>query len=135
MTTVIHPLDLSMKFPHHSSLKNAAAVLNTVMDGFQQYFSTTHYSNDGDLIHLYLSNPQMKVAEIAQAAGCSLPEFYRILRRNNIEPCRLKTNQHLVVRYAETGYSIPHIAQLTGYTTRNVRYILAKNAKNDRLND
>lgn len=68
----------------------------------------------------------MKVAELAQAVGKSIPELYRILHSNNIKPNRLCVNHRTVLDCARSGYSIPQIAELTGYTTRNVRYILGK---------
>lgn len=99
------------------------------LDGFQRFFADQPERKSGlsetELVHIYLNNPSIKVTEIAKLSGQSLPEFYRLLRRNNVEPNRLKVNQHLVMRYREAGYPIPQIAQLTGYTTRNVRYILA----------
>jgi hypothetical protein len=84
---------------------------------------------DSGIVSLYLHNPMHKVRELASSAGLSVAEFYRILRKYDVEPCRLKTNQGLVHNYKDAGYSVPAIAELTGYTSRNVRYILSKNGE------
>ncbi len=104
-------------------------------DDFTQYIVDQPFVqdqvSDNEIVHWYLGNPRIKVTEIAARSGYSLPEVYKILRRNYVEPCRLRRNEPLVLHYAEAGYPVSQIAQLTGYTTRNVRYIIARKQVND----
>lgn len=80
--------------------------------------------SDLELIQLYQQNPDIRVDDIMRMTGRNIAEFYRTLRRYNVSPSRLKTNHHLVVSYATQGYKVAEIAELTGYTARNVRYIM-----------
>ena len=86
---------------------------------------------DTEVVNLYLHNPSVKVSELANQAGISLAEFYRILSKYSVKPCRLGLNQGLVRSYSEEGHSVGDIAKLTGYTPRNVRYILTKHKQNE----
>lgn len=86
---------------------------------------------DLELVSLYQQSPAVPVSELSVACGRSVPDFYRTLKRYHVEPSRLRTNQHLVLSYATQGYPVSEIARLTGYTPRNVRYILQKHAVND----
>lgn len=82
---------------------------------------------DGEIINLYLNRPEMRISEIAQQLGRSESEIYRVLHAHDISPNRLKVNHQKVQSLASLGWGIQEIARLTGYTPRNVRYILAKN--------
>jgi transcriptional regulator len=90
------------------------------MDSFKEFFW------NGEVIGLYLHRPDMKVSEIAKNTGKSQAEIYRILHSNNVQPNRLKTAHDAVVELSERGWSVQQIADFTGYTDRNVRYILTK---------
>jgi hypothetical protein len=46
-------------------------------------------------------------------------------------PNRQKINHNNVINLANFGYLVPQIAELTGYTARNVRYILAKERRHE----
>lgn len=97
------------------------------MEGFKDFFQHCErgYTND-EVISLYLSSPGKRMTEISALTGKSVGEIYRILHENGVKPNRLKTNHHYVFDYASAGMSIQQIAELTGYTPRNVRYILSK---------
>lgn len=95
------------------------------MYGFKQYFSDK--GGDDKIINIYLTSPQIKISEIAHQFGKSEAEIYRILHSNDISPNRQKINHKKVQNLAQLGWGISEIAQFTGYTPRNVRYILAKN--------
>jgi|GEM_PF-2787107 len=85
-------------------------------DGYQ-------YS-DMEVANLYYGNyPGAKVKEIAMITGRSVGELYRILHKHG-SPNRLKQNYHSVLTFADSGMDVNRIAELTGYTPRNVRYIL-----------
>lgn len=91
------------------------------MDGFKRFL---YGYSDHEIIGLYLSN--QKISEIAIKTNKSYAEIYRILHNNNVHPNRLRTNHHHVVDFALGGMGINQIAELTGYSPRNIRYILNK---------
>lgn len=95
------------------------------MEGFKEFFyhNTNGYTNN-EVVAIY--NSDKKIKEISQLTGKSIGEIYRILHDYNIKPNRLKTNHHNVLDFANAGYEIPQIAEFTGYTPRNIRYILFK---------
>lgn len=95
------------------------------MYGFRQFVSDG--GGDGEIISYYLSRPDVKISEMASHFGLSASEIYRVLHANDISPNRLKVNHQKVQNLAGLGWDIREIARLTGYTPRNVRYILAKN--------
>lgn len=89
----------------------------------------THKDNDysdQELVSLYMHAPEKTIKELASITGKSIGDIYRILHSYDVIPNRLKTNHKNVVEFYNNGMSIPQIAELTGYTTRNVRYILSK---------
>ncbi len=96
------------------------------MDGFKEFFAENTGYSDQEVVSIYNQNPDLKIKEISHRTGKSVGEIYRILHSYNVTPNRQKTNYHNVINFADFGYSIPQIAELTGYTERNVRYILAK---------
>lgn len=93
------------------------------MYGFKEFITN---NNNSGIISAYLHS-QMKISEIAQEFGKSEAEVYRILHANDISPNRLKTNHEKVQYLSSLGWGIKEIAGFTGYTARNVRYILQKN--------
>jgi len=95
-----------------------------VMFGFQQFFNDQ--GDDSKIVQLYLSNPETKITELAKQVGKSQAEIYRILHAHDVLPNRLKINHEKVIQLHRVGWNINEIAQFTGYTTRNVRYIIAK---------
>lgn len=96
------------------------------MAEFREWFEDKTGYSDQEVVSLYNHNPDKRIKEIAQITGRSVGEIYRILHNYNVTPNRLKTNHHNVINFLNFGYDIPQIAQLTGYTERNVRYILSK---------
>jgi len=95
------------------------------MYGFKQFI--TDQGGDGDIINVYLNSPKIRISEIAQQFGKSEAEIYRILHSNDVSPNRQKVNHQKVQNLAHLGWGVREIAEFTGYTPRNVRYILAKN--------
>jgi hypothetical protein len=99
------------------------------MNGFKEFVISSRITpaakeqtSESDVVFLYLQ--KTKIEEIAIQTGRSIGEIYRILDRNRITPNRLKTNHQNVLYYHEAGFNVPEIAGYTGYTERNVRYIL-----------
>lgn len=95
------------------------------MLGFKTFI--TDQNGDGQIIDIYLNSPHIHISEIAHRFQKSEAEIYRILHANDITPNRLKVNHQKVQNLSQLGWNIPQIAEFTGYTSRNVRYILAKN--------
>ncbi len=79
---------------------------------------------DHEVVQYYVTNPTMKVTDMAEKVGRSIPELYRILQRHGQKPTRLNANRQMVLDFSKSGYPINQIADMTGYTVRNVRYIL-----------
>jgi predicted transcriptional regulator len=94
------------------------------MYGFREFLTTNGI--DEQIIQMYLENPKMPVSEIAHCFERSQAEIYRILHANDVAPNRLKANHQKVHNLASLGWGVQEIAEFTGYTPRNVRYILAK---------
>jgi hypothetical protein len=104
------------------------------MEGFKDFFA--HHErgySDAEVISLYLGNMDKKLTEISVITQKSIGEIYRILHNNNVTPNRLKTNHQNVVDFAASGMTIEQVAELTGYSTRNVRYILSRLEENGRI--
>lgn len=94
------------------------------MYGFKTFIDSNPV--DAQIIHLYLNRNDISVGEIARIFERSEADIYRILHANDITPNRLKVNHQKVKNLSQLGWDIQEIARLTGYTPRNVRYILAK---------
>jgi hypothetical protein len=80
---------------------------------------------DSEIANMYFHNPQVKVREIANKTGRSVAEVYRILHQFG-SPNRQINNHENVMMFANSGFSVNKIAEFTGYTPRNIRYILKK---------
>ena len=95
-----------------------------IMHAEMPYERDVYQYSDMEVANLYYSDyPGTKVREIAVATGRSVGELYRILHKFG-SPNRLKQNYHNVLSFADSGMDVNQIAELTGYTPRNVRYIL-----------
>lgn len=101
------------------------------MENFYDFFKNNN-EQDKLVVMMYLKNPKLKIKEIAENSNKSIGEIYRILKSNEIEPNRLKTNHKKVENLAKLGWGLKEIAEFTGYTVRNIRNILKE--KNDVYN-
>lgn len=81
--------------------------------------------DDFEVANMYFHHSGLKVKEIAAKAGRSVAEIYRALHRFG-SPNRQINNHETVISYASAGFPINKIAEFTGYTPRNIRYILKK---------
>lgn len=72
---------------------------------------------------LYYGQQNMKVKDIAKKTGKSIGEIYRILAQNG-GPNRQVINHSNVLMFYQSGMPNHMISGLTGYTTRNIRYVL-----------
>jgi hypothetical protein len=94
------------------------------MYGFYKFIQNNPL--DREIIGLYYHNPHMNLSEISKKTNVSIGEIYRILHANEINPNRLKNNHQKVHNLSNLGWGISEIASFTGYTPRNIRYILKK---------
>lgn len=83
---------------------------------------------DVEIANMYFHNTEIKVKEIAEKTQKSIGEVYRILKRYG-SPNRQNCIHDTVKFYSEAGFPAKKIAEFTGYTPRNVRYILKKGKK------
>ncbi len=90
------------------------------MHNFKEFFS------DSEVIGLYLNRADLKISEISNQSGKSQGEIYRILHTNGIKPNRLKTGHDAIYQLADRGWNNAEIANMTGYSERNIRYVLQK---------
>ncbi len=79
---------------------------------------------DHEVVQFYVTNPDMKVKDVAAKVGRTIPELYRVLQRHGQAPTRLNVNRQMVLDFCKSGYTVGQIADMTGYTPRNVRYII-----------
>jgi hypothetical protein len=93
------------------------------MENFYNFLSEQEQENKR-IVGMYLQSPKINIYEIAKNSNKSIGEIYRILKSNDIEPNRLKTSHKKVESLARLGWGIKEIAEFTGYSTRNIRYIL-----------
>ncbi len=101
------------------------------MGEFKEFMEQRERSKESDFAVLNMYLHKSKVEEIAQESGKSIGEIYRTLQRYNISPNRLKSKHNHVLGFAQNGFTIGEIAKLTGYTQRNVRYILSNQLNED----
>lgn len=95
---------------------------------FKEWLSnldTKPHLDDFQVANLYFHNPALKVKEISDQSGKSVGEVYRILHKFG-NPNRQIHNHEAVLSYSQSGFPINKIAEFTGYTPRNIRYILKK---------
>mgnify|MGYP002634480485 CR=1 FL=1 len=99
------------------------------MQGFTQFCENNF--QDLEIIQNYLHRDDLSVKNIAVLHGKSEAEIYRILQYNGINPNRQKIHHEKVQNLSNLGWGIKEISNFTGYSTRNVRYILKKPTRQD----
>lgn len=92
------------------------------MQGFKLFVENL----ESTIISDYLHNPELQLKELAAKHGKSKAAIYRILKNSHVQPNRLKKNHEKVVNLSHLGYKNSDIAGYSGYTERNIRYILKK---------
>lgn len=112
--------------------------IDTVMENnettFREFFQADIIHRDSsdltddDIIMLYQSGGTT-VRDICKKCNRSIGDVYRLLKKRNCHPNRMNTKHDNVCSLSDSGFSIQAIADLTGYTPRNVRYVLSKKAE------
>lgn len=82
-----------------------------------------HELPNTEIANLYFHS-DLKVQEIAARFGKSIGEVYRILHHFG-RPNRQIKNHEAVMSLFDAGMPVHRIAEFTGYSTRNVRYIIS----------
>ena len=75
---------------------------------------------------MYADRYRFKVTEISEKTGMSVGAIYRVLEKYGINPHRSQhpDRSYLVAQYAHVGTPARKIAELTGYSTRQVYNLL-----------
>ena len=82
-----------------------------------------HY-DDLEVANLYFHNSGLSVRELSRKTGKSIGEVYRIVK-NYGSPNRTRPQGRVnVINLADSGIANHHIANMTGYSTRQIRNIL-----------
>jgi len=98
---------------------------------FREFFDAslnqeTSELNDDEIILLYQMGG-MTVRDICEKCKKSIGDVYRILKKRNCVPNRRCLKHDTVASLLDSGFSVQSIADLTGYTPRNVRHVISKN--------
>jgi DNA-binding transcriptional regulator GbsR (MarR family) len=97
------------------------------MLNFRDFILSEEYQfQDVEIANMYMQNPPLKIKEISEKTGKSIAEIYRSLNRSGMKANRMTTNHEAVISLRDAKMTVRQIAELTGYTERNVRYILEK---------
>ena len=97
------------------------------MLNFREFILNENYQfHDVEIANMYMHQPSLKVKEISEKTGKSVAEIYRVLQRGGMSANRMPINHESVFSLYDAGFNTRHIAELTGYTPRNIRYILKK---------
>jgi AraC-like DNA-binding protein len=92
------------------------------MSEFREFFLGSGHA-ESDVVGFYLHHRDMPIKEIASRTGKSPAEIYRIIEKYGHEPNRLRSKHDHVNTFLAAGLRTKDIAQLTGYTSRNIRYL------------
>ncbi len=99
------------------------------MQGFTYFLENNYHENQ--VVNVYLSRPELSVSKIGNLFGLSEREVYRILQFSNISPNRKNMHKEKVQHLHGLGWGIKEIANFTGYSERNIRYILKNILRED----
>ena len=97
----------------------------TTFREFYELSEPNYQYSDTEIANWYFHNSNFKVKELATVTGKSVAEIYRIIHKHGI-PNRTKTKHGVVINLSKSGLPVSKIAEFTGYTPRNVRYIKKK---------
>lgn len=100
------------------------------MLNFKEWFQSAEENSfsDPEVATMYFHNHGMKVREIATKTNKSIGEVYRIIQKYG-SPNRQISNHENVMSFAGAGFNVNKIAEFTGYTPRNIRYILKRRSQ------
>lgn len=95
------------------------------MDRFNEFVD--NLSQEYEIINMYKDKHRWKIKQISEISGISVAGIYRVLEKYGINPHRRNLNDtHAIVgQYYLSGTPINKISELTGYSRRQVYYIIA----------
>lgn len=94
------------------------------MESFK-LFESVH--SEHEILNMYYSQNQYKISDISELTGISTAGIYRILKKHEISPHRRETaagQYETIYHFADTGIPPKKIAELSGYSLRQVYNIL-----------
>lgn len=94
---------------------------------WMEYPNDSKENTETEVLNLYFHS-NLKIQEISSKTNVSIGEIYRILHKSG-KPNRKNTNHDNVLLFHTSKVPIKKIAEFTGYSPRNVRYILARKNK------
>jgi AraC-like DNA-binding protein len=94
---------------------------------FRTFLETFDVNIEHEIINMYQDPIRYKLSDISSTTGASPGGIYRVLRKYNLNPHRLGHNYQQyeqIFQYRKLGTSVQKIAELTGYSRRQVYNIL-----------
>ena len=100
------------------------------MDSFKRYLlsEAVDLNTEHEVLNMYYDRHNYKISDICDATGISTAGIYRILQKHSVEPGRRKADTHYetIYHYYDSGFAAKKIAELTGYSLRQVYNIIEK---------
>lgn len=81
-------------------------------------------SSENEVLFLY--NNDKNLEKIKKETGRSVGDIYRILKKNQISPNRLKKKHGLIKYFSDSGYDISDIARNVGMSNQSVKNAMKK---------
>jgi hypothetical protein len=94
------------------------------MDGFKEFFINESKSSENDILFLYSNDTDL--AKIRKDTGRSTGDIYRVLKKHQIDPSRLKKKHGLIKYFQDSGYDVADIAKNVGMSKQGVRHVIRK---------
>lgn len=97
------------------------------MGRFREFMQLSECAAEQEIIGLYQSPARYRLQDIAERTGFSPAGVYRVLHKYGVEPHRRceRGDYEQVYSYRDAGLGAKRIAELTGYSSRQVYHILS----------
>jgi len=92
------------------------------MNGFKKFINES--SSESDVMFLYHNDASLD--KIKKDTGRSTGDIYRVLKKNGIDPSRLKKKHGLIKYFTDSGCSVSDVATNVGMSKQGVRYVIKK---------
>jgi predicted DNA-binding transcriptional regulator AlpA len=97
-----------------------------MMNGFESFINEDA-SLEHEILGLYNDRDRYRITDISNLTGISPAGIYRILEKYGINPHRhshLLDAHNIIKQYAQLGTPVSKIAELTGYSKRQIYNII-----------
>lgn len=103
------------------------------MDGFRNFSEAVDLNTEHDIINMYQDSGRYRVSDISDLTGISPAGIYRVLRKYQMDPHRKPDLSHYeqIYQYRSSGVPVRRIAELTGYSRRQVYNIINQQPLSD----